>query len=292
VAPRPPAKKDKLPEPEVVSLQTQDGLSIRATWYAGTAKKESVPLIMVHGWGGQRGEFDSLALHLQGLGHSVIAPDLRGHGESRVLRPGASSKSDAPNLTPREMEAMVWDVEACKSFLMDKNNAGECNIASLCVVGAEFGGIIAMRWALIDWSWPQLPAYQQGQDVKAAVLLTPLQTFKGVTMQPALRHPLVRSRLSLLIVAGKEDPKGTSEAKRLLSGLESFHYKPTGNRDLDEGQIDLILSQPATKVQGTELLARGLPTQQEIAAFIKRRLVDRMSEPELRWTDRKGPSDN
>jgi len=54
----------------------------------------------------------------------------------------------------------------------------------------------------------------------------------------------------------------------------------------------LILFQPATKVQGTDLLARGLPTQQEIAAFIKRRLVDRKAEPELQWSDRKGPSEN
>ncbi len=60
------------------------------------------------------------------------------------------------------------DLEACKSFLMDKNNAGELNINKLCVVGVEMGAVVAVDWAAWDWHWPRLATGKQGQDVKAS----------------------------------------------------------------------------------------------------------------------------
>jgi hypothetical protein len=164
---------DKPPPPEDITLETTDGISIRATWYLGTKKKESIPIIMVHGWEGSRGEYDGLARFLQSLGHSSVIPDLRGHGDSKIQKgPRGETKALEPDtFRPRDMESMVQDLEACKRFLMEKNNAGECNIEMLCLIGAEFGSILATRYAALDWSVPNLPAYKQGQDVKALVLL-------------------------------------------------------------------------------------------------------------------------
>src|SRR5262245_24526193 len=144
-----PAKKP--PKPEDVTLKTKDGVNIRATYYAGLAKKDSIPVIMIHGWEGQRGEFDALALGLQARGCSVIAPDLRGHGQSTTqnLADGSKRDLDAAKLRPNELPDMVLDIEACKSFLMEKNNLGELNINALCVIGADFGCILALRWAAL-----------------------------------------------------------------------------------------------------------------------------------------------
>jgi pimeloyl-ACP methyl ester carboxylesterase len=168
--------KAKIPPPEDVTLETSDGVGIRATWYAGVTNKgkESVPLIMLHGFDGSRGEYDGLAKALQLAGHSSIVPDLRGHGESKTQRgPAGPITLEAEKLRPRDMEAMTLDVEACKKFLMEKNNAGQCNIEMLCVVGAELGSIVAMRYAAADWSVPNLPAFKQGQDVHGLILLSP-----------------------------------------------------------------------------------------------------------------------
>src|SRR5262245_42903790 len=78
--PPPPQKKGpKLPEPEDVALETKDGVSIKATYYPGTAKKESVPIIMIHGYEGQRGDYHALALYMQGLGKGSIVYDIRGN---------------------------------------------------------------------------------------------------------------------------------------------------------------------------------------------------------------------
>jgi pimeloyl-ACP methyl ester carboxylesterase len=141
------AAKKEIPEPEDLTLETKDGVSLRCTYYPGTAKKASIPVIMVHGWEGQRSEYDGLALALQGLGHTVIVPDLRGHGQSTIVKlaNGDTETIDLAKFRQKELESMILDVECCKKFLLEKNNQGECNIESLCVIGSELGAIVAMQ---------------------------------------------------------------------------------------------------------------------------------------------------
>lgn len=278
----------KIPEPEVVNFETKDGVNIKATYYAGPPKKETIPIIMLHGWEGQRGEYDTLAKGLQERGHAVIVPDLRGHGQSTTqkLADGSTRTLESDKLRPGELDAMVWDVEACKKFLMEKNNLGELNINSLCVVGADIGSILALRWSALDLTAPPLLAYKQGQDVKALVLLSPLQAFKGLTIRDALAVPAVRRDLAMMIVAGKQDTKGTSEAKRLHSSLVTSHPKVDSSDpdDVKQNQ-DLFLVQPETSLQGTKLLGSGLPVMLNIRNFIDLRLVNKRSD--FPWTDRK-----
>jgi pimeloyl-ACP methyl ester carboxylesterase len=284
----PPKGKAKGDEPTDETLVTKDGVSVRATFYLGSAKKESVPIIMLHGAEGQRGDFHSLATYLQGQGHSIIVPDLRGHGDSTRAE-GVTQPLDAEKFNRQSYESMVLDVEACKKYLMEKNNAGELNIDQLCVIGAELGAIVAVRWAALDWSVQDLPAYRQGKDVKALVLLSPLNSFKGITIRDALKHPALESQLSMMIVAGAKD-KSASEAKRLHNSLLAHHPKVS---DDDEDRLkkqEVFLVQPDTPLSGTKLLGPGLPVQQNIAKFIELRLVNRKSE--FPWTERKSPLSN
>jgi dienelactone hydrolase len=272
------AKGPKVPEPEEITLETKDGLSIKATYYPGTAKKEAVPVIMVHDIGGQRGDFHALGTYLQSLGHAAIAPDLRGHGQSKTQKgpTGAPMTIDAEKLNKGALEAMVWDIQACKKYLLDKNNAGDLNIEELCVVGAEFGATLAIRWSAMDWQAPNLPAYKLGQDVKAIILLSPQPPYKAVSYREAL--PFVQSQLSWLIVAGTEDSKSSAEANKLNKQLQTHHQR--GGDD-----TDLFLEEPATNLSGTKLLSRGLDVQNKIGIFIEKRLV----KAGLSWQDRKPP---
>jgi alpha-beta hydrolase superfamily lysophospholipase len=275
------AKGQKVAEPEDVSLKTKDGLTIKATYYAGTAKRDAVPFILVHGFEGQRGDFHGLALYLQGLGHAAIAPDLRGHGQSKTQHSGAATITlDPDKLTRGGLEEMGWDIQACKSFLMEKNNAGDLNIEQLCVVGAEFGAILATHWAALDWSQQDLPAYKLGKDVKALVLLSPPSSLKGVTIQKALAHPAVKTQLSVLLVAGSEDSKASSEVKKLHSSLQAGHAK-----NPDDKAIYLV--QPDTTLSGTKLLGSGLEVKEMIASFVERRLIDR--KVDFAWQNRASP---
>jgi pimeloyl-ACP methyl ester carboxylesterase len=281
--------KAKIPAPEDLTLETKDGVSLKATFYGGLGKKDSVPIIMLHGWDGARGEYDTLAKGLQNQGHSVIAPDLRGHGQSLVqmTRDNSTRDLDREKFRQADLEAMVWDVEACKKFLLEKNNQGALNINALCVIGADLGSIIAVRWAAMDLTAPPLLTIKQGQDVKALVLLSPTQAFKGVTMREGLSVPAVRSELSMMIVAGADDNKGTQEAKRLHTSLVNFHYKPGKDKEENAKKQSLFLVQPPTSLQGTKLLGPGLPVMQQISGFIDLRLTKKLAE--YPWSDRKRP---
>jgi pimeloyl-ACP methyl ester carboxylesterase len=280
-------KTTEIPEPEDLTLETKDGVALRCTWYPGAGKKDTIPIMLIHGWEGQRSEYHSLASGLQELGHAVIVPDLRGHGQSmtRDLPNGDTDTLDPEKFRTRELESMVWDLEACKKFLREKNNAGECNINSLCLVGSEFGCIVALRWAAMDWSAPILPAFKQGQDVRAVVLLTPIQSFKGVTMREATLHPAVKSRISIMIVAGRQDSKGYNEARKLHKTFEAFHPK-IDEDDLEEQRKkqDLFLRTPETSLAGTKLLGSGLRVPNDIAVFINLRLVAKQDE--FPWLER------
>jgi len=286
------AKGKELPKPEDVSLETKDGVSLRATFYASTLKKEAVPIIMIHGLDGQRGDYHSLAIYLQTLGHASIVPDLRGHGQSKVQKrlDGTTTTLEAEKLNKLGLEEMLYDIQACKKFLLEKNNAGELNIEQLCVIGSELGAILAVRWAAADWSLQDLPAYKQGKDVKALVLLSPIASVKGVTMRDALAFPPVQSRLSIMFVAGLKDTKSAAEAKKLYNSLQAHHPKASDDKEDRLKSQDLFLIQPDVKLSGTEMLTTATGVPQNIAKFIDLRLVNRKAD--LAWQDRKNPLGN
>ena len=285
----------KIPEPEDITLETKDGVQLKCTWYAGINGKNTVPVIIVHGWDGNRGQYDRLALFLQskeGGGHAVIVPDLRGHGGSTTWKMpnGDEEDIDRERFTRNDIGAMVqYDMEAVKKHLMEENNAGDLNIELLTVIGSEFGGLIALGFAAQDWSWQQLPTIKQGRDVKALVLISPAMSFKGVTALQPLKHEAVRKRLSVLIVAGRKDRYGYRDAKRMYSQLEPHHQLP---RDATTDQIrekkDLFLFEPDTSLSGQQLItAPGLNVASTIKSFIDLRLVDKREDFE--WTDRTSP---
>jgi pimeloyl-ACP methyl ester carboxylesterase len=218
--------------------------------------------------------------------HAVLVPDLRGHGRSTQRRNPRFGEPDleikAEKMRRPEIEQMWRDVEACKQFLMTKNNKGELNIEQLGVVGFEFGALLAVNWAAMDWSVRSLPAYKMGQDVKALALISPPRKFQGITTQKALNHPDVRARLSVLIVAGADDAGAMGDAKRMFNALEKYHT--------DKNERDLVPYWPQTSLQGVKLLnARGLRVPQTIAIFINERLVKKADQ--FSWTDRTGPLD-
>jgi pimeloyl-ACP methyl ester carboxylesterase len=286
----PPAAARKLPPPQNVGLKpTADGVQLTATFYPSPLEKEqkdqakeAVPVILLHQFKGSRADYDALAVELQKLNFAVLVPDLRGHGQStkRVMSDGKEKTIDPALLNKQDFEAMVqYDLEACKSFLMEKNNVKQLNIDKLCVVGAEMGAALAVNWADRDWSWPVLTTGKQGQDVKALVLLSPTWSFKGLAISPAATNRDFTGKLSWMIVVGDQGFKELGEAKRLRQALEHSvpAGAPTGSPKLDYRELK-------TSLQGTKLLGIG-NLASEIAKFIDQQ-VGKSTHP---WTDRKSP---
>ena len=292
-------KKPKVEAPKDVTLNPRDGWKIDATYYKGTAGKKAVPFIMIHGWGGRRGEFDGLARSLQHPdygGHTSLTIDLRGHGGSVSYRTaaGLEKEVDYDDLTRLQIAQMVRDIDAAKRYLMARNNDGECNIEQLCVVAADVGAIVALNWAAeVDLKGRRLlnRSAEPGYNVKAMILLSPEKSFKGVTSVNSLqKHPLIRDKLSLLILAGNKDSSAFRESKRIYSSLKRFRPKLRSSEDRAKHQ-DLFLPSGDgdgidTSVQGTKLLQTpaNLRVGKFILAFIKARLLQYSSD--LPWTER------
>lgn len=292
----------KLPDPQTLPLKTKDLVALQCNYYPGgiiegrdkkyTRKsgKEVVPVILLHGWGGQRGDYDALASYLQKSGHAVIVPDLRGHGRStsRKFPNGTDQELDPERMRAADINAMVADVEAAKKFLLDENNKGEVNIEMLCIVGAEMGAIIAVNYAALDWARPQLSFQKQGRDVKALVLLSPVQSFKGTTLSKSLQFPAVRQLLSVMLVVGDADRDSLGEAKAIHKRLERYHEAPEP-KDIAEKQTLFLVEKKNTSLKGTDLVhpRATLNVDYDINTFIQLRLVNKKED--FPWKERKNP---
>jgi pimeloyl-ACP methyl ester carboxylesterase len=292
-----PAKK-KLPMPQSIAMQTRDGVQLSATYYPSPlekeAQRESVPVILLHAFKGSRTDFADLALALQEAGCAVLAPDLRGHGQStrRTTPDGKEVEIEQALMNRADFEAMAhadtqWsgDVEACNKFLRQRNNAKELNIDKLVLIGAEMGAEVAVNWAQTDWSWPVLPgAPKQGQDVKAIVLLSPQWSFRGMSISSAIGNHEFVSQLSWLIIVGEQDSKFFPDAKRLYTALQRTPLPVVSE---SPGKPAVEFHALKTSLQGTKLLAGNFNTAAEILKFIDQQ-VTKTAHP---WSSRKGPLD-
>lgn len=267
----------KVLPPEEVTLTTSDDLTLAATYYPSKLGKRAVPVLLLHASRSNRGELAPLALKLQLAGHAVLAPDLRGHGDS-------SRPPDRPSdLRPEDYQDMVdVDLETVKKFLVARNNAGELNIEKLCLVGVEMGAEVAINFAASDWDWPPLATGKQGQDVKAMVLVSPEWSFKGLRIAEAVAHESVRSEISTMIIVGKGNARALAEARRLYAALER-HHATTGGEGPNSRQT-LWLKTPSTSLQGTRLVGeKSMKVDEMVTKFIELRLV---KQP-ISWNERR-----
>lgn len=296
-------KKLEFPKPENMTLRANDGFNVYCTYFAGgfvqrTEKevitksgKEVVPIILLHGFEGNRKEFEPLALTLQRAGHAVLTIDLRGHGDSsRIELPNGTEKLIEPSrLRPADFRSMEIDVEAAKKFLLEKNNLGVVNLELLCLVGADLGGIVATNWIAADWSRKDLPAFKQGKYAKALVLLSPTNSVKGYSSTVAWKHPIYQMPIfSLMLITGKRDSKSSAEAKQIYNRLEKAHPLPEDEKERVDKQT-LFLIEPDTELAGTKLVdpRARLPVTNVINQFITLRLVNKQSD--FPWAERKNP---
>jgi len=285
VAQAPSVQKKPVEPPQELTLETRDQVQLKATFFPGSEGQESVPLILVHQYKGNRRDFTTLATYLQEQGHAVMVPDLRGHGES-VNVAGSNRRLDADRFSNDDFKRMVnYDMETVKARLMQYNNEGKLNIDKLCVVGAEMGAVVALNWAALDWSWPPLATGKQGQDVKALVLISPPQSFRGLLARTSLtakQRPMI-SEMSFYVAAGSMDSSASRDATSIHKIVERFHPAP---EDPMQKAVFLDTATYRTRLQGTALLAEpSLPLKDRIAQFVELRLV---KQP-YPWKDRTSP---
>ncbi len=164
------------------TVTTFDGQTIAYQIYPG--KTGSTPVILLHMLGRTRTDWDGFARWLQKNGYTVVAPDLRGHGQS---------SGDWKKFTDDDFNKMTYDVAALKSML---ENQG-ADVKKLAIIGASIGANTAFNYATTD------------SDVATVILLSPGLDYRGVsTANTKFSKPF-------LIVASTDDEYSAQSSQQI-----------------------------------------------------------------------------
>jgi len=301
---KPEATKDdekELPQPETIDLVSEDGLQIKATYYPGTKGEESIPVILLHGFKGSRMDFPEE----QGLGHflqeklgcAVIVPDLRGHGDSTLIKISAKRQEDLKNkkLQPAQLEKMATqDLLVLRNYLWKKNNEKKLNIDKLTVIGVDEGASLALRYVAYDAGGyedgqARVGPLKLGRFVKAVVLISPLTNVPALKIALLMRNlPEVRHDLPLMIALGNKSKDRVAEAERLNSLF--LKLRPPADDNKPESHTIWYFSKIETPLQGAKLLAEpSLKVPEKIASFMSTWLVKNFDAKDWSWAERKRP---
>lgn len=305
---------------EKITFPTFDGVDLQGDWYPSNKTTKAPTALLVHKLGADRKQLTAVAEELQKQDFAVLALDLRGHGASTTVDPnlfwkvpanaraGSMAKSpktiDFKNFDRSYYPFLINDLAAAKYFLEKKNNARECNVNDLVIVGAEDGATLVALWNMTEWdrrrSTPN-PAnpFQpkigepEGKDIAALVFLslhtglgsgnkwlsvaTPLhQAFRGDYIKDAAAKQNLREKTGYCLIYGSED-----EASAKLAG-------DVYNTDLNAEKNKLKLTYKVglkTKLAGADLLGKDdLETEKKVTTYLKDRVFE--ARKSTAWEER------
>jgi len=221
---------------EELQLETSDGIRIAAWYYpAAEGAKADATVILIHDVEGSHETLDTLARSLQGVGHAVVALDLRGHGGSGFRPNGVKGDTGDPRLLKKaDLESIAattggshrgqatvqGEIEAVRNWIKQKSDTGEINIDRLCVIGCGLGATLGSMWTAADWNWPPTTSGPQGQQVRALALISPVWASKGISMSLPMKSDAIQHKVSIMVLSGK----GDRDAIRLFDQLK--RYRP------------------------------------------------------------------
>lgn len=259
-----------------------DGYPIHITYYAALEDKNpsgvenAAVVVLLHGEGGSRLIWDkssappggkSFAEFLNDIGYAVVTVDLRKHGES--LGEGQSKAVDHNDY----FRMARGDLPAVKRFLVQQHEEKKLNVNKLAIVASDVTVPVALDFAELDWrQLPHLdgpggtPGTPRGQDVRALVLLSPVQSLgrlNGLRSLNFLKNP--NFRIAFAIVAGTRDPADRNTASKLHQSLLSIRQ--------NEQRVEFL--RPNTNARGTDLLAnQAAQIEPPILEFLKKHVKD------------------
>ncbi|MBI3411680.1 MAG: alpha/beta fold hydrolase [Planctomycetes bacterium] len=279
-----------------VHFPTADGVEIQGTFYQAT-QRNAPAVILLHALGENSGKqsWIHLAEELQKSGYSVLTFDFRGHGNSKTVDPDVFwkykpnlamvkggqkklSEIDFQGMAPGYYPVMVNDIAAARAYLENKNDKGNCNVASTIVIGADTGATLGALWLNSEWYRYRveppvtvgLPATlsnrPEGKDVIAAIWLTATGKFGSrlVSFRDLIDVPARIGKTPMAFLYGDGDETGKTLAKACEKAIK-------GNKKGDDpykytGAVEL----PAGKLTGAALLQKSSKADQKIVEWLEK----------------------
>ncbi len=150
---------------EKVSFESADGYKIVGKWFAPRGSKTT--LILLHGVGAVKEEWQSFAEFVHASGYGVLIYDMRGHGESVFKVSGETV--EFPLFYGVGLDSdwgkMIQDLALAVDFLRANK---KCDPKKIVVGGASIGANIAFRYAV------------QNKDVPYVILLSAGVNYRGI----------------------------------------------------------------------------------------------------------------
>lgn len=270
-------------------LATRDNWQIHITYFKSTLGREAPVVLALHNIGGNRLVWhDGFAQKLNEAGFAVVTVDLRKHGQSTTVADADNPDSkkaqgDVTDLSRDDVVAMLEDLKAVKRFLCQEHNNGELNIRKTAVVAAESTVPLAIAFAEYDrrlpphTDAPTLAARTpRGQDVQAVVMLSPDESYKGLSSTKSLQYLRTpQFAISFLVCVGSKDNRDRGQSNRIFRQVSGI----TQNRDRTYRETYNV------QLRGTDLLSRDLRVEDHILTFLERHLKE-LEGDQYEWKDR------
>jgi pimeloyl-ACP methyl ester carboxylesterase len=185
-----------------VTFQTEDGWTLSGEYHP--PKNGGEVVILVHGLGGTRRQWDAFARHLAALGLGTLAFDLRGYGQSLQ---GPYGTESFRNFNDLDWQKLPKDVDAALAFLGAQGVPEERTALVGSIVGANIAAMAAVRHPKTAW----------------LALLSPGNDYHGLSVGLA-------GDLDTLVAAAQDDPDSTAVCQGLVQLDESrtFLTAPMG----------------------------------------------------------------
>jgi len=171
---------------ERVTIRTDDGVSLAATWYEPQSRSPAV--VLVHMLHKSRRDWESVASRLASEGIGALALDLRGHGEST---------GTAPEGDGADYSVLIRDVTAARRYVASRSDVQPARIG---IAGASIGASLAVLEASTDTT------------IASLALLSPTSDYRGLHIDAALKKYGTRPAL---MIASDDDAYAMRSAKEL-----------------------------------------------------------------------------
>jgi pimeloyl-ACP methyl ester carboxylesterase len=304
--------------PQRVPITTADFVELDGTYYQSTkAGRDSPCVLMVNKYGSDRSKTDwiNLAGLLQNAGFAVLTFDLRGHGNSQQLSnpaefwgvsynrngirggtsPTKKSSISYTDFKPNYLPFLVNDLAAARKFLEQKNDAGELNVHSLFVIGAQEGADLGLLFTAAEYRriyrvgltalQSNGTAYNAGEDIAAGVWLS-------MTTRPGMpaggpnfnlvnwirSYPLMRDKTPMCFVYGEKDNRSKNDSDSVFKALTA----PMNGRP-EKHKLDKLQPIRGTDLAGPALLGQpALNVPQDVLTFCQKVMTERRA---IAWTE-------
>ncbi len=190
-----------------LSLTTEDGIDLAATYYPSPLSVEDRGVVLVHDSGQDRYQWVDFAQQLRDENYEVLIFDLRGHG---------ASEGDHTSYKEKAWRRMFMDVQAATEYLHSLNADMKVGL-----VGVGSGAFTAMQTT------------KQSQNISALVAVEPPQEFQGLKAE---KYPPLYNNPFYLV---------STEDKRYLldssaSEIKDFHKIENAEYTLSEYHQTII----------------------------------------------------